>query len=111
MVLDDKGLGGYHAIFIEVAERGEENPAQIEFFVGRFARDQKYHLLGERPASLADGRQMFSEASEARGDHGIVKLPEGKASLRQCVKGDILTVTPHLQGAKPYQITYIGHNG
>ncbi|MBS3084204.1 hypothetical protein J4423_05340 [Candidatus Pacearchaeota archaeon] len=110
MVLDDKGHGGYHEIRGSPILPGMlDAPTEptTDYFIGRFARDNKYHLLGQRPHGRSD---LFSAASESRGDHGLVALPLGKEKLRDLVQGDVLRVDPHTSGVNSYKIVYLGHN-
>ncbi|MBM3231806.1 hypothetical protein FJZ21_00295 [Candidatus Pacearchaeota archaeon] len=108
MVLDDKGNGGYHEVRGRPHVKGENNrEPTTDFFIGRYKRDNRYHLLGQRPHGRPD---LFSAASESRGDEGLVTLPKGKVNLRDLVPGDIVRVDPHTSDADSYKIVYLGHN-
>lgn len=58
-----------------------------DMFIGKI--NNKLHLLGYRPT---DCRAYFSENECSSLDFGIIELPDGRESLRDLVKGDIISV-------------------
>lgn len=87
-------VNNYHVLEVVMSEGQEE---KSEIFVGRI--DGVYHLLGDRPVAL---KYMFSENECASLDLGIVKLPKGKQSLSELVKGDIISVENQNEQPGPF---------
>lgn len=96
---------GYSILRADIESKNLEKRAEDyddQIFIGRFKDDGHYHLLGHRPRECF---YLFSENECASLDLGIVKLPEGKGTLKDLVEGDELKI---IDGDKEHTYIYRG---